>query len=69
MKNALNKTFLTKGEKEVKKHVNVRGIYYNNYFGKVNYLVNTGYSKKEKRCAQIILPDKEYLLLQWDRGL
>jgi uncharacterized membrane protein YfhO len=58
MENASNKTFLTQGEEEVKKQVNVRGIYYNSSFGKENYLVNTGYSEAGKSWAQIIFQSK-----------
>jgi uncharacterized membrane protein YfhO len=51
-------TFKTKGEKEVTKYVNIRNRYHNSYFGKTNYLINTGYSKLGKIWAKITFPDK-----------
>jgi uncharacterized membrane protein YfhO len=52
-------SFLTKGEKEVTKLVNIRNRYHNTYFGKENYLINTGYSKRRKVWAKITFPVKE----------
>jgi uncharacterized membrane protein YfhO len=52
-------SFLTKGEKEVTKLINIRNRYHNTYFGKENYLINTGYSKRRKVWAKITFPVKE----------
>jgi uncharacterized membrane protein YfhO len=52
-------SFRTKGENEVTKYINIRNIYHNSYFGKTNYLVNTGYSKQRKIWATITFPTKQ----------
>lgn len=52
-------TLKAKGEKEVTKNVNIRNLYHNSYFGKVNFLINTGYSKGEKAWAKITFPEPE----------
>jgi uncharacterized membrane protein YfhO len=57
-KSMMMTTFKTKGEKEVTKYVNIRNRYHNSYFGKTNYLINTGYSKLGKIWAKITFPDK-----------
>lgn len=53
----LMRTFKVKGEREITKRVNVRNKYHNSYFGKTNYLVNTGYSKIKKRWILITFPE------------
>ena len=55
----LMQTFKVKGEKEVSKQVNIRNLYHNSYFGKVNFLVNTGYSKNKKGWVKITFPQRE----------
>ena len=52
-------TFNVKGDTEAKKEVNVRSIYYNSYFGKENYLINTGYSETGVSRVTITFPQKE----------
>jgi uncharacterized membrane protein YfhO len=52
-------SFKVKAEKEVTKSVNVRSIYHNTYFGKENYLINMGYSEKEKSWIKITFPKEE----------
>ena len=49
--------FNVKGSQGVNKQVNVRSAYYNSYFGKVNYLVNLGYSVNGENKAVITFPD------------
>jgi uncharacterized membrane protein YfhO len=61
---ALNKrkmmmrTFKVKGEREISKTVNIRNQYHNSYFGKINFLVNTGYSKINKHWIRMTFPEK-----------
>ncbi len=52
-------SFKAIGEKEAKKYVNVRSIYHNTYFGKDDYLINTGYSDQAKTKITITFPAKE----------
>jgi uncharacterized membrane protein YfhO len=52
------RTFLVKGERELSKNVNIRNKYHNSYFGKVNFLINTGYSKLNKKWIKVIFPEK-----------
>jgi uncharacterized membrane protein YfhO len=54
----LMRTFKVKGEREITKNVNIRNKYHNSYFGKVNFLINTGYSKSKKKWARITFPEK-----------
>ncbi len=51
-------TFKVKGEKEISKRVNIRNLYHNSYFGKKNFLINTGYSKNKKEWIKITFPQK-----------
>jgi uncharacterized membrane protein YfhO len=51
------RTFKVKGEREVSKIVNIRNLYHNSYFGKENFLINTGYSKIEKNWVRITFPE------------
>ncbi len=52
-------TFKVKGEKEITKRVNVRNLYHNSYFGKIDFLINTGYSKRKKAWITITFPNRE----------
>ncbi len=52
------RTFSVKGERDLSKRVNVRNKYHNSYFGKTNFLVNTGYSKIKKHWIRITFPEK-----------
>jgi uncharacterized membrane protein YfhO len=52
------RTFKVKGEREITKKVNVRNKYHNSYFGKINFLVNTGYSKIKKHWIRMTFPEK-----------
>lgn len=54
----LMRTFLVKGEREVSKKVNIRNKYHNSYFGKTNFLVNTGYSKIKKHWIRMTFPEQ-----------
>ena len=56
-KEMMLQTFKVKGIREASKRVNVRNKYHNTYFGKVNYLVNTGYSKIPKSQAIVTFPE------------
>lgn len=47
-----------KGENEATKYANLRSKYHNTYFGKNDYLINLGYSKKGKSFATITFPQK-----------
>lgn len=49
--------FYVTGDLGVRKKVNVRSPYYNSYFGKENYLINLGYSKKGQSKAVITFLD------------
>lgn len=51
-------TIKVKGVKEVTKPVNIRSKYHNTYFGKTNYLTNTGYSKGKKNWIRLTFPNK-----------
>ena len=53
----LMRTFDVKGEREITKKVNLRNKYHNSYFGKVNFIINTGYSKLNKQWARITFPE------------
>ena len=53
----LMRTFQVKGEGEVSKRVNIRNKYHNTYFGKVDFLVNAGYGKKNKNWIRITFPE------------
>lgn len=53
----LIQTFKVKGDREPTKKVNVRNRYHNTYFGKKNYLVNSGYGKTEKSWVTITFPE------------
>lgn len=50
--------FSVKSDNGVRKKVNVRNVYFNSYFGKENYLVNTGYSPLGTDSAIIKFPKK-----------
>lgn len=50
--------FYVKADKGPKKKINVRSMYYNNYFGKDNYLIDTGYSRTGEKRAVITFPAK-----------
>jgi uncharacterized membrane protein YfhO len=52
-------TFYVKADNGAQKEVNVRSMYYNSYFGKENYLINTGYSKAGETRVTITFPEKE----------
>ncbi len=52
------RTFRVKGEREISKYVNIRSKYHNSYFGKTNFLVNTGYSKIVKHWVRVTFPEK-----------
>ncbi len=52
------RTFMVKGEREMTKKVNVRSKHHNSYFGKINFLVNTGYSKIIKHWIRMTFPEK-----------
>jgi uncharacterized membrane protein YfhO len=52
------RTFKVKGEREITKKVNIRNKYHNSYFGKINFLVNTGYSKTKKHWIRMTFPEK-----------
>lgn len=54
----LMRTFKVKGEGEISKKVNIRNKYHNTYFGKVNFLINMGYSKSIKNWVRITFPEK-----------
>ncbi len=45
------------GENEKHKNINVRSKYMSSYFGKVNYLANTGYSRTKKSWIRLIFPE------------
>ncbi len=46
-----------KGEDERHKNINVRSKYINSYFGKVNFLANTGYSRAKKSWISLTFPE------------
>lgn len=46
-----------KGEDERHKNINVRSKYINSYFGKVNFLANTGYSRAKKSWITLTFPE------------
>jgi uncharacterized membrane protein YfhO len=52
------RTFKVKGEREITKRLNIRNKYHNSYFGKINFLVNTGYSKIKKHWIRMTFPEK-----------
>ncbi len=49
-------TIHVKGENEKHKNLNIRNKYYNSYFGKMNFLANTGYSKSDKTWIKLTFP-------------
>lgn len=46
-----------KGEDEKHKNINVRNKYMSSYFGKVNFLANTGYSRAKKTWIKLTFPE------------
>ncbi len=48
-----------KGEDERHKNINVRSKYINSYFGKINFLANTGYSRERKSWIRLTFPKVE----------
>lgn len=46
-----------KGEDERHKNINIRSKYINSYFGKENFLANTGYSREEKSWISLTFPE------------
>lgn len=57
--NKLLEEFLIKGENGADKNIVVGSVHHNGYFGKENYLVNTGYSETGKSWVKIIFPTKD----------
>ena len=56
---SVSRNFDAIAEPGVNKHINVRSVYYNNYFGKDDYLINTGYSEAGKNQAVIRFSKKQ----------
>jgi uncharacterized membrane protein YfhO len=52
-------TLEVKADNGAAKEANVKSMYYNSYFGKVNYLINTGYSENGQTRVTITFPDTE----------
>ncbi|HWT26962.1 MAG TPA: YfhO family protein, partial [Mobilitalea sp.] len=58
-KKVASTTFTATGNNGAKKNVNVRSVYYNSYFGKVNYLVNMGYTDTGLTTVTLTFPGKD----------
>ncbi len=50
-------TIHVQGEHEKHKNINIRNKHMNSYFGKVNFLANTGYSKDRKNWIRLTFPE------------
>ncbi len=58
-KESISYPFYAVADTGVKKKVVVRNIYYNSYFGKENYLINTGQSTGEEQEIELSFPEKQ----------